>query len=53
MFGSPRVGNPLMVASPLLAIELLQAVMWQAHVGQLWVSSDNSDYLAPAILIVC
>ena len=47
IFGSPRAGTPLMIASPLLALELpLKALVWQDMAGQVWVSYDTSAYLA-------
>src|SRR5690242_16182313 len=39
IFGSPRAGTPLMVASPLLALDLpLKALVWQDDSGQALVS---------------
>ena len=52
IFGSPKSGTPLMLASPLLALELpLKALVWQDTAGQVWVSYDNSDYLASRFAI--
>ena len=35
IFGSPRSGTPLMIASPLLALDLpLKALVWQNDAGQ-------------------
>lgn len=46
IFGNPRGGTPLMVAAPLLALDLpLKALIWQDTAGQVWVS-----YLSPAWL---
>ena len=46
IFGSPQAGTPLMVASPLLALELpLRALIWQGDDGQVWVSSTCAAYL--------
>jgi uncharacterized protein (DUF302 family) len=46
IFGNPRSGTPLMVAAPLLALDLpLKALIWQDTAGQVWVS-----YLSPAWL---
>ena len=46
IFGSPKAGTPLMVASPLLALDLpLKVLVWQGNDDQVWVSSINSDYL--------
>ena len=46
IFGNPKGGTPLMIASPLLALDLpLKALVWQSEDGRVWVSSTNSDYL--------
>jgi len=47
IFGAPRGGTPLMVAAPLLALELpLKALVWQSADGQVWVSYTDPTYLA-------
>ncbi len=46
IFGSPKAGTPLMIASPLLALDLpLKVLVWQGEDDQVWVSSTSSDYL--------
>ena len=46
VFGSPKGGTPLMVASPTLAIDLpLKALVWQDAGGKVWVSYNSSEYL--------
>src|SRR5690348_10597327 len=46
IFGNPKAGTPLMIASPLLALDLpLKALVWQSEDGRVWVSSNSSDYL--------
>ncbi len=46
IFGSPKGGTPLMIASPLLALDLpLKVLVWQGEDDQVWVSSTSSDYL--------
>ncbi|HXJ93404.1 MAG TPA: DUF302 domain-containing protein [Terriglobia bacterium] len=46
LFGSPKAGTPLMVASPTLAIDLpLKALAWQDTDGQVWLSYNSPDYL--------
>lgn len=46
IFGNPKAGTPLMVASPLLALDLpLKVLVWQSHNGQVWVSSLSVAYL--------
>jgi len=46
IFGSPKGGTPLMIASPLLALDLpLKVLVWQGEDDQVWVSSTNAAYL--------
>jgi uncharacterized protein (DUF302 family) len=46
LFGSPKGGTPLMVASPTLAIDLpLKALIWEDAGGKVWVSYNNPEYL--------
>ncbi len=47
IFGSPRSGTPLMIASPLLALDLpLKALVWQDEAGQTLVSYTSPTFLA-------
>jgi uncharacterized protein (DUF302 family) len=46
IFGSPKGGTPLMVASPTLAIDLpLKALAWEDAEGKVWLSYNSPDYL--------
>jgi uncharacterized protein (DUF302 family) len=46
IFGNPKGGTPLMVASPLLALDLpLKILVWQTKDKQVWVSSNSVTYL--------
>lgn len=46
IFGSPKGGTPLMVASPTLAIDLpLKALIWEDAGGKVWVSYNTAEYL--------
>jgi uncharacterized protein (DUF302 family) len=46
IFGSPKSGTPLMVASPTLAIDLpLKALVWEDTDGKVWLSYNSPDYL--------
>ena len=46
IFGSPKAGTPLMVASPTLAIDLpLKALVWEDAEGKVWLSYNSPDYL--------
>lgn len=47
IFGKPKAGTPLMIASPLLALELpLNVLVWQGCDGRTWVNYTSSPYLA-------
>jgi uncharacterized protein (DUF302 family) len=48
IFGSPRAGTPLMLASPLLALDLpLKALVWRdTTAGHVWVSYTSPAWLA-------
>ena len=46
IFGNPKGGTPLMIASPLLALDLpLKVLVWQDKDGQVWVSSTSVAFL--------
>lgn len=46
IFGSPKAGTPLMVASPTLAIDLpLKALAWEDADGKVWISYNTPEYL--------
>lgn len=46
LFGSPKSGTPMMIASPALAIDLpLKALAWQDVDGAVWLSYNSPEYL--------
>jgi uncharacterized protein (DUF302 family) len=46
IFGAPKAGTPLMVASPTLAIDLpLKALAWEDAGGTVWLSYNSPEYL--------
>jgi uncharacterized protein (DUF302 family) len=46
IFGSPKSGTPLMVATPSLAIDLpLKALVWEDESGKVWLGYNNPEYL--------
>jgi uncharacterized protein (DUF302 family) len=46
IFGSPRAGTPLMLASPTVAVDLpLKALIWQDADGKVWLSYNSPEYL--------
>jgi len=46
IFGSPKAGTPLMLASPSIAIDLpLKILVWQDANGKVWLSYNSPEYL--------
>jgi uncharacterized protein (DUF302 family) len=46
IFGSPKAGTPLMVATPSVAIDLpLKALAWEDERGRVWLSYNTPEYL--------
>jgi uncharacterized protein (DUF302 family) len=46
IFGSPKAGTPLMLASPSIAIDLpLKILVWEDVHGKVWVSYNSAVYL--------
>jgi uncharacterized protein (DUF302 family) len=46
IFGSPKAGTPLMLASPSIAIDLpLKILVWEDGQGKVWVSYNSPAYL--------
>lgn len=46
LFGSPKAGTPVMVASPTIAIDLpLKALVWEDAGGKVWVTHNSPEYL--------
>jgi uncharacterized protein (DUF302 family) len=46
IFGSPKAGTPLMVASPSVALDLpLKILIAEDGEGKVWVSYNAADYL--------
>jgi uncharacterized protein (DUF302 family) len=46
IFGNPKAGTPLMLASPTSAIDLpLKILVWQDAQGKSWVSYNSPAYL--------
>jgi len=47
IFGAPKAGTPLMVASPLIALELpLRALVWQDNAGNVQISHIDPVFQA-------
>jgi uncharacterized protein (DUF302 family) len=46
VFGSPKLGTPLMVAAPSTAIDLpLKLLVWEGEDGSVWVGWNTGEYL--------
>ena len=46
IFGNPKAGTPLMLASPSVAIDLpLKALAWEDAAGKVWISYNKPEYL--------
>ena len=46
IFGNPKAGTPLMVASPSAALDLpLKALVWEDATGKVWVSYNAPEYI--------
>lgn len=46
IFGNPKVGTPVMIAAPSVAIDLpLKALVWEDNEGKVWISYNSPEYL--------
>jgi uncharacterized protein (DUF302 family) len=46
IFGNPKSGTPVIVASPSIALDLpLKALAWEDAQGQVWLSYNAPEYL--------
>jgi len=46
IFGNPKAGTPLMLASPSIAIDLpLKILIWEDGEGKVWASYNSPQYL--------
>jgi uncharacterized protein (DUF302 family) len=46
IFGNPKAGTPLMLASPTSALDLpLKALAWEDADGKVWVSYNTPEYI--------
>lgn len=46
MFGNPRLGTPLMLSAPAIAIDLpMRMVAWQDKAGKVWIGYTAPDTL--------
>jgi uncharacterized protein (DUF302 family) len=50
VFGNPKLGTPVMLKTPLLAIDLPpKALVWEDDQGKVWLSYNSADYLYKTI----
>jgi uncharacterized protein (DUF302 family) len=50
VFGNPKLGTPVMIKTPLLAIDVPpKALVWQDDQGKVWLSYNSGDYLYKTI----
>ncbi len=46
IFGSPKAGTPVMLASPSVALDLpLKILVWEDGQGKVWLSYNSAAYL--------
>jgi uncharacterized protein (DUF302 family) len=46
IFGNPKAGTPLMLASPVTAIDLpLKMLVWEDAAKKVWISYNSPEYL--------
>ena len=46
IFGNPKAGTPLMIASPIVAIDLpLKVLVWEGADAKVWISYNAPTYL--------
>ena len=46
IFGNPKAGTPLMIASPTVAIDFpLKALVWEDANGKVWLTYNEPEYL--------
>jgi uncharacterized protein (DUF302 family) len=46
IFGNPKAGTPLMIASPSIAIDLpIKILIWEDGEGKVWISYNDPSYL--------
>jgi uncharacterized protein (DUF302 family) len=50
VFGNPKLGTPVMLKTPLLAIDVPpKALVWEDDEGKVWLSYNSADYLYKTI----
>ena len=50
IFGNPKLGTPVMIKTPLLAIDVPpKALVWEDDQGKVWLTYNSADYLYKTI----
>ncbi len=50
VFGNPKLGTPVMVKAPTLAIDVPpKALVWEDDEGKVWLSYNSAEYLGKVI----
>ena len=50
VFGNPKFGTPVMVKTPLLAIDVPpKALVWEDDQGKVWLTYNSAEYLGKTI----
>jgi uncharacterized protein (DUF302 family) len=50
VFGNPRLGTPVFIQHPTLAIDLpLKALVWEDANGKVWLSYNSAEYVLSTI----
>jgi uncharacterized protein (DUF302 family) len=50
VFGNPKLGTPVMIKTPLLAIDVPpKALVWEDDQGKVWLSYNSAEYLYKTI----
>ena len=50
VFGNPKLGTPVMVNTPTLAIDVPpKALVWEDDQGKVWLSYNSAEYLGKVI----
>jgi uncharacterized protein (DUF302 family) len=50
VFGNPKLGTPVMIKTPLLAIDVPpKALVWEDDEGKVWLSYNSAEYLGKTI----
>ena len=50
VFGNPKLGTPVMVKTPTLAIDVPpKALVWEDDQGKVWLTYNSAEYLGNVI----